>query len=73
MRNHVIHCRNLKPPQHSHDVVPSLAFAHALLAGHGPVARQDWQLQAETTRRKTFSRLSWRIWVNLGTLSQTIT
>ena len=32
VRNHGIHCRNLKPRQHRHDVAPALAFDHALQA-----------------------------------------
>ena len=50
VRNHDIHCRKPKLRQHRHDVAPALAFDHALLAGHGPVARlrrrlaaDDWQ------------------------------
>ena len=70
MRNHDLHCRKLKPRQHHHDVATALAFDDAFLAGQGPVA--DLQLQAETTRRKAFARLSWRIWVIFATFSQTI-
>ena len=46
MRNHDIHCRNLEPRQHRHDVTPALSFHHALLTGQGPVTRLRRRLAA---------------------------
>ena len=46
VRNHAIYCRKLKQRQHRHDVASALAFAHALLAGQGPVTRLRRRLAA---------------------------